>query len=268
MRLCAFRAGDHAGLGRIHGDSILPLRGADVGAAFAGTPPPLPAPLVPLAEAELLAPLHPRTVFGVGHNYREHAAEMGIAAPATPTVFLMPPGAVTGPAGPVPHPPYTERLDYEAELAVVIGRRARGLAPEEALGAVFGYTIADDVSARDRQKDEPQWLRAKGGDGLLPIGPWVVTAEEIPDPQALAIRSFVNGEPRQDSSTALMVHTVADLVSWLSHQLTLMPGDLIATGTPAGVGTAMDPPRYLRPGDVVRIEIDGIGAIEHPVAAT
>ncbi len=168
-------------------------------------------------------------------------------------------------AGPVPRPDYTDRLDYEAELAVVIGTRARGVAPEDALDHVFGYAVMDDVTARDLQHSEPQWVRAKGGDGFGPFGPWVTTTDEVPDPQALRVRSWVNGELRQDANTADMIFSVAVLVSWCSRSFTLEPGDVIATGTPQGVGNGRTPPVFLQPGDTVRIEIDRLGWIEHPV---
>jgi 5-carboxymethyl-2-hydroxymuconate isomerase len=150
---------------------------------------------------------------------------------------------------------------------VVIGRTARDVPAERALGYVFGYAVMDDVSARDRQREEPQWVRAKGADTFAPWGPWITTADEVPDPQALHIRTWVSGELMQDGTTADMVFSVADLIAFISGSFTLEPGDVITTGTPAGVGVARVPPRFLRPGDVVRVEIDGLGAIEHPVVA-
>jgi 5-carboxymethyl-2-hydroxymuconate isomerase len=162
-------------------------------------------------------------------------------------------------------PGYTSELDYEGELAVVIGSEARTVPVDRALEHVFGYAVMDDVSARDRQRAEPQWVRAKGGDTFAPFGPWITTADEVPDPQALRIRTWVNGDLRQDGNTADMVFPVAELVSYCSAQFTLEPGDVITTGTPAGVGMASAPEGYLRPGDRVRIEIDGLGAIEHDV---
>ena len=175
--------------------------------------------------------------------------------------------AVAAPSGPVVRPSYTEELDYEGELAVVIGRTARDVPAARALGHVFGYAVMDDVTARDRQRAEPLWVRAKGGDTFGPFGPWVTTADEVPDPQDLRIRTWVNGDLRQDGTTADMVFGVADLVAYCSAQFTLEPGDVITTGTPAGVGTARTPPSYLSPGDVVRIEVERLGAIEHRVVA-
>jgi acylpyruvate hydrolase len=265
VRLCAFRSGGRPRAGLIRDGSILPLEGEDAGAALAGAPRPTREPLVPLAGAELLAPLRPRTIFGVGHNYHDHAAEMAAEPPPYPRIFLKAPGAIAAPSAPVPAPGYTDELDYEGELAVVIGATARDVPAERALEAVFGYAIMDDVSARDRQRDEPQWLRAKGGDGFAPFGPWITTADEVPDPQDLRIRTWVDGELRQDASTALMVFPVAELVSWLSRHLTLAPGDVIATGTPAGVGAGMRPPRFLVPGSRITVEIERLGEITHVV---
>ena len=162
-------------------------------------------------------------------------------------------------------PGYTRELDYEGELAVVIGRAARDVPEGRALDHVYGYAVLDDVSARDRQREEPQWVRAKGGDTFAPIGPWVTTADEVPDPQALRIRTWVNGELRQDGTTADMVFGVAELIAWCSAAFTLEPGDVIATGTPAGVGAGRTPPAFLAPGDRVRIEIEGLGSIEHEI---
>ena len=160
---------------------------------------------------------------------------------------------------------YTRELDYEGELAVVIGATLRDASLADAQAGVFGYTIVNDVSARDLQQAEPQWTRAKGGDTFAPMGPWIVTADELGDPQRLSVRTWVNGELRQDGHTSQMITPVAELVAWCSANFTLEPGDVIATGTPAGVGRGFDPPRYLEPGDLVRIEIEGIGAMEHGI---
>jgi 5-carboxymethyl-2-hydroxymuconate isomerase len=265
MRLCTYRDGDGTRLGVVAGDLVEPRAATDVAAAIAG---PLPAPAGeprPLAEVELLAPLRPGKLLGIGLNYRDHAAETGAALPAEPLVFAKLPSSVTGPGGPVVHPAYTEELDYEGELAVVIGRRAVRVPAEQALGHVFGYAAMNDVTGRDRQRAEPQWVRAKGGDTFAPFGPWVTTADEVPDPQSLRIRTWVNGEPRQDGSTADMVFSVAELIAWCSASFTLEPGDVITTGTPAGVGVARRPPAFLRPGDRVRVEVEGLGALDHEV---
>ncbi len=169
------------------------------------------------------------------------------------------------PGAQVQRPAATEKLDLECELAVVIGRRASRIGRDEAASVIFGYTIVNDVTMRDLQKEDRQWLRAKGSDGFAPMGPVVVTADELGDPAALRLRSSVNGEPWQDSSTAEMIFDVATVVAFASRTITLEPGDVIATGTPAGVGHYQAPPRYLHDGDVMRCEIEGIGAIENPV---
>ena len=210
----------------------------------------------PLREVTLLAPVpEPRAIYGIGLNYAAHAAETGRDKPEAPMVFTKVPTAAAPPGGPVRCPTVVRRLDYEGELAVVMG----------AGGEVAGYAVADDVSARDLQRREPQWTRAKGADTFCPFGPWVTTADEVSDPEALRLRTWVNGELRQDSSTADLIFGVEALVAFLSETCTLRPGDLILTGTPSGVGMAMDPPRFLEYGDVVRIEIEGLGAIEHPI---
>jgi 2-keto-4-pentenoate hydratase/2-oxohepta-3-ene-1,7-dioic acid hydratase in catechol pathway len=208
-----------------------------------------------LDDVVLMAPHVPRAIFCIGLNYRRHAAETGSEPPAAPIVFLKLPSSVAPPGGPVPRPPVVRRLDYEGELAVVMGRG----------GAVAGYTVADDVSARDLQRREPQWTRAKAADGFCPFGPWVTTADEVPDPQDLRLRTWVNGELRQDASTGDLVFGIDELIAFIGETCTLEPGDLILTGTPDGVGMAMDPPRFLEPGDVVTIEIERLGRIEHPV---
>jgi 2-keto-4-pentenoate hydratase/2-oxohepta-3-ene-1,7-dioic acid hydratase in catechol pathway len=210
-----------------------------------------------LADVTLLAPVpRPRAIFGVGHNYAAHVAEQGATPPERPVIFMKLPTSAAAPFADVRCPPVVRRLDYEGELCVVMG----------ASGAVAGYAIANDVSARDLQKREPQWTRAKGADGFCPYGPWITTADEVPDPERLGLRTWVNGELRQDASTDDLIFGVADVVAFLRETCTLEPGDLILTGTPSGVGAYLDPPRFLQPGDVVRIEIDTLGAIEHRVA--
>ena len=219
-------------------------------------------------SVELRSPLlAPGKIVCVGLNYHDHCREQGIPAPGHPILFAKFANAVTHPGAPVRQPSITDQLDFECELAVVIGRRATRVAPEDALDHVFGYTILNDVTARDLQRADRQWLRAKGSDGFAPIGPVIVTADELADPQRLPIRSSVNGETWQDSTTAEMVFDVAALISFASRSITLEPGDILSTGTPAGVGHYQDPPRYLRPGDVMRCEIEGIGVLENPIVA-
>jgi 2-keto-4-pentenoate hydratase/2-oxohepta-3-ene-1,7-dioic acid hydratase in catechol pathway len=268
VRLCTYLDAEGPRAGLVEDGFVRPLAERDLLTLVRSGAPALAlegAEPVPLGRATLLAPLRPGILIGVGLNYRDHAAETGAALPVEPLLFAKLTNAVAPPGGPVARPPYTEELDYEGELAVVIGRRASRVPIADALAYVFGYAIMDDVTARDRQRAEPQWLRAKGGDGFAPFGPWITTADEVPDPQALAIRTWVNGELRQDGTTRDMVFSVAALVAYCSAQLALQPGDVITTGTPAGVGVGRRPPSFLRPGDRVRIEIDGLGALEHEI---
>jgi len=227
--------------------------------------------------ARLAAPL-PRpqkNVFCVGRNYAEHIAE-GARAQNTridvtevPVFFTKPPTAVIGPDDNVPYwPALSTSIDYEVELAVVIGTRGINIPRERALDHVFGYTILNDITARDLQRRHGgQYFKGKGLDGSCPLGPWVVTADEIPDPQRIGLRLWVNGDKRQDGTTAAMIFDIATLIASLSEGLTLEPGDIIATGTPAGVGYAMSPPRFLTDGDEVICEIDGIGRLANRVCA-
>jgi acylpyruvate hydrolase len=210
----------------------------------------------PLDDVTLLAPVvRPGTIFCVGLNYADHAKEGGSTPPEFPLVFLKPSRASVRPSGPVRCPAVVERLDYEAELVIVMG----------AEGEIAGYAVADDVSARDLQKREPQWSRAKGADTFCPWGPWVTTTDEVPDPRALRISSRVNGELRQDGTTADLIFGPGELVGFLRETFTLEPGDIILTGTPAGVGAYMDPPQFLETGDVVTVEIERLGSIEHAI---
>jgi len=209
----------------------------------------------------------PGKIACIGRNYREHAEEQNVEAPARPLMFSKFATALVAHGEPIVLSPLTAEPDWEAELVVVIGRRCKDVAAHDAMSVVGGYTMMNDVSARDLQRSDGQWTRAKGLDTFAPLGPAVVTADEIPDPHALQVRCFVSGELMQDAGTNLMIHRIPDLISYLSAAFTLEPGDLIATGTPAGVGAFRDPPRFLRPGDTVRIEIPGLGALENPVAA-
>jgi 2-keto-4-pentenoate hydratase/2-oxohepta-3-ene-1,7-dioic acid hydratase in catechol pathway len=202
-----------------------------------------------------------------GMNYRDHAEETGLAVPERPVLFAKWPNALIGPGDPIVLPSLTAQVDYEAELGVVIGRRSRDLEVGDALDAVGGYVCVNDVSARDLQFADGQWTRAKSLDTFCPVGPRIVPATDVPDPQALRIRCLVNGEALQDSSTSNMVFSVAELVAYASRGMTLEPGDLIATGTPAGVGFTRKPPIFLRPGDEVTVEIEGVGELTNPVRA-
>ena len=253
-------------LGAWIGDEILDL-GPDPGRLTDGLAPLANAPRHPTGEARLLAPLRAGKIVCVGRNYRDHVGEKGMAIPERPMLFAKLANAVIGPGQPIVRPPSTAELDLECELGVVIGRRARRTPPEQALDAVFGYTILNDVSARDHQRDDGQWLRAKSSDAFAPMGPCVVTRDELGDGSGLRITSSVNGETWQDSTTDQMIFNVAAIIAFVSANITLEPGDLVATGTPAGVGQHHDPPRFLQPGDVVRCEIEGIGVLENPVTA-
>jgi len=223
-----------------------------------------------LSDVALEAPIrNPQKYLAIGLNYQDHIDEVvarGGKAPEHQIWFNKQVSCITGPFDPIFRPKVSDKMDYEAELAVVIGKRCRHISKEEALTAVGGYMIANDVTARDWQRMTPQWTLGKSFDSHGPIGPWIVTPDEIRDPQALAIRLYVNGELRQKTSTANMLFDIADQISHLSKVMTLEPGDILATGTSSGAGWGMDPPRFLQPGDVVRVEIDGIGHIENTVA--
>ena len=242
--------------------------GAQVRDAGAGFELLAPGPVVgTLDDLHLLAPVpHPGKVIGIGRNYADHARETGAAVPDRPQLFGMWSNAVVGPGAPIRYPAITAALDYEAELVVVIGRTASQVSAAHALDHVLGYTCGNDVSARDLQHGDTQWIRGKALDSFAPIGPWIVTADEIPDPQALHIRGLVNGEVRQDDTTAHMLFGVAELIEFITEAITLEPGDLIFTGTPAGVGHGMEPKGYLAVGDTVQVEVEGIGTLENPVA--
>ena len=209
----------------------------------------------------------PSKIVCVGLNYRDHAEEQGAPLPEAPLLFAKWQNALIGPGEPIVIPPLVTRTDYEAELGVVIGSRIRSVSAENALEAVAGYICVNDVSARDLQFADGQWTRGKSPDTFCPIGPRLVPREEVPDPQSLAIRAILNGETMQDSTTANMVFGVAEIIAYVTQTITLEPGDLIATGTPAGVGAFRDPKVFMKPGDEVTIEIEGIGALTNPVAA-
>ena len=220
-------------------------------------------------SASLVCPIvSPTKVIAIGLNYLDHIRETGVARPSQPVVFAKFPNALSGPRDDVlVSKELTHEADYEIELAVVIGRPCRSVAAPEALRYVFGYAIANDVSPRDLQRTDPQLSWAKSVDGFCPIGPWITTADEVGDPQALAIKSWVNGEMRQSSTSAEMLFSVGELIEHLSRTMTLLPGDVILTGTPHGVGFTMTPPRFLADGDIVRGEIDRLGSIENRISA-
>ena len=282
MKLLRFERGGAPVLGVVRGDQIVPLDAlkADyptmqsiIGAGEAalakiGAFVEAAKETLPLAGARLLAPVErPGKYLAIGMNYRKHIAEaerLGQAAPTQQFWFNKQTTCVVGPFDDI-EPGVTEKLDYEAELCVVIGRPAKGVSEADARSHVFGYMVANDISARDWQTHSPTFTMGKSFDTHGPVGPWIVTADEIADPHALKLRCLVNGEVRQESDTSQMVHNIWQQIAYLSTAFTLESGDLLATGTPSGVGIAMQPPQFLKPGDVVRCEIDGIGAIENRV---
>lgn len=245
--------------GEVRGEDVVAFAGGEsvVDRLASGDRSPAAGASYPLADVTLLAPVPaPRCIFGIGLNYAAHAAETGGQVPEAPIVFMKLPSSVVPPGGPIVCPPVVKRLDYEGELGIVMG----------AGGVIAGYTVGNDVSARDLQRRESQWTRAKGFDTSCPYGPWITTADEVPDPGNLRLRTWVNGELRQDTSTSDLIFGCDALVAFLSETCTLAPGDLILTGTPSGVGAAMDPRVFLQSGDVIRIEIESLGSIEHAVA--
>ncbi|QTN01051.1 FAA hydrolase family protein [Sediminibacillus dalangtanensis] len=215
-------------------------------------------------KLELPVP-NPGKIICIGTNYADHVKEMKSTIPEHPVLFAKFANALIGPEDSIEKSSATEKLDYEVELAVVIGKRAKKVARKEADQYIAGYTIANDISARDLQKRTPQWLQGKTLDRSTPIGPWIVTVDEIQDPGKLGVKSYINGEQRQSSNTSELIFDVPYLVSFLSELMTLEPGDIILTGTPHGVGFAMDPPTFLKAGDRVTMEIEGIGMMENYV---
>ncbi|WP_423489127.1 fumarylacetoacetate hydrolase family protein [Mycobacteroides sp. PCS013] len=209
----------------------------------------------PLADVRLLAPILASKVVAMGKNYAAHAAEMGGAPPESPVIFIKPNTSIIGPGLPIQLPPSASEVHHEGELAIVIGRPCKDVPASRAAEVILGYTIGNDVSARDHQRADGQWTRAKGHDTFCPLGPWIVTDL---DPSDLAIRTEVNGEVRQSSRTSLLLHDVGTIVEWVSAVMTLLPGDVILTGTPEGVGPVVD-------GDTVSVTIEGIGTLSNPV---
>jgi 2,4-didehydro-3-deoxy-L-rhamnonate hydrolase len=258
MQLVSFAGG----FGQVQGDHVQPFGGSLFEVLADPTlvrPQGDPRPLSALA---LLAPVPaPGKIICIGLNYRDHAAETGKAVPSEPVMFAKYANSLVGDHAVVDIPTIAEDVDWEAELAVVIGRGGRDISQAEALDHVAGYTCANDLSARVLQRRVSQWTRGKAIDGFLPMGPSLVTADELPDPQDLAIGCTVNGEVMQQGTTAEMVFGVAELITEISRTMTLDPGDVIITGTPHGVGIGMDPPRFLHDGDEVVVTIEGIGSL-------
>ena len=251
MKIARFSTGGDPRFGIVDDDEIVVLRGDPMFSGFDTT-----EERIPLADVKLLAPVIPRSkVVAVGRNYREHAAELGNEAPAEPLLFLKPNTSVIGPGDTIVRPRQSSRVDFEGELAIVIGSIAKNVPEADAASVVFGYTVANDVTARDLQEKDGQWARAKGFDTFCPLGPVIETEFEVANQ---AIETRVNGEVRQSGRLDEMVHSVASVIAYASAVFTLLPGDVILTGTPAGVGPIMA-------GDTVEVTVEGIGTLSNPV---
>ncbi len=275
MRLVTFSAGGRPQPGVVAHQKVVELpypdlvafledgdRARQVAQNLAANPPS--AAMHPLSAVRLLAPLpKPPKFICIGLNYRDHAIESGLAIPATPTVFAKYSNAVIGPGDTIQIPKVSQEVDYEAELAFVIGRRGKDVAPAQWKDCVFGYTIVNDVSARDFQRATSQWVIGKTFDTFAPMGPELVSADEIPDPHNLRISCEVNGRVLQDSSTSQLIFRIPELVAYLSQVMTLEPGDIVSTGTPPGVGFARKPPIFLQPGDEVVVKVEGLGELRN-----
>ncbi|HEY2716855.1 MAG TPA: fumarylacetoacetate hydrolase family protein [Solirubrobacterales bacterium] len=270
MRLANFERDGEVRAGRVEGDSIAPLAAPPIDAGL-DLEALLAAPAeaaIPLTDVRLLAPvLRPGKVLCLGLNYHGHVTESKRELPTYPVLFAKFADSIIGPADEIVAPPESEQIDYEAELVVVIGRRARRVSAAEALGVVAGYSIANDVTMRDYQYKSHQWLQGKTWPRSTPVGPWLVTGEEIDDAASLGISLALNGEEMQSSNTERMIYGVAETISLLSQFTELSPGDLVLMGTPGGVGYRRDPQVFLEPGDRVEVRIEGIGSIENRVIA-
>lgn len=280
MRLMSFERGGAASFGIVAGDGVV-----DLGARLPQTPDlkalladptglasaqrfAAAGPDFPLADIAFLPPIpNPDRIIGIGVNYRDHAAEFGNPLPTHPLVFIRWPSSVVGHLRPLVRPRVSERFDYEGELAIIIGRRARHVSPEHALHHVAGYSCFQDGSIRDWQRHTTQFSAGKNFPATGALGPWLVTADEIPDPQRLSVRTTLSGVSVQDGTTADMIFNVPALIAYLSTFTELSPGDVIATGTPKGVGDGRKPPLYLKPGDTIEVTIGGIGTLRNPVTA-
>jgi 2-keto-4-pentenoate hydratase/2-oxohepta-3-ene-1,7-dioic acid hydratase in catechol pathway len=252
MRLVRFALGDRKSYGILEGEEIFPVRETP----FSETSKT--GEHFPLSDVNLLAPCEPSKIIALALNYQDHAAEFGRQVPEEPLIFLKPSTSVIGPETDIIYPQMSRRVDYEAELAVIIAQTAHRVVEEKALEYVLGYTCFNDITARDLQKKDGLFTRAKGFDTFAPMGPWIETGTD--DPDNLIVEAFLNGEQRQHSSTNNMVFGVRRLISFISHVMTLLPGDVIATGTPAGVGP-------MRPGDVVEVRVENIGTLRNRVVA-
>ena len=268
MRLVTFQVevGSTPKAGVISGNQVIGLGKDMLSVIAAGTLPAITGPAYDLAAVKLLAPIpRPPKFICVGMNYRDHAREAGVDIPSIPTIFSKFSNVVIGPGAPIVLPKNSTRPDYEAEFAFVIGPGGRHIPAARAMDQVFGYTIVNDVSARDHQTTTSQWLISKSFDTFAPMGPWIVTRDEIADPHALDLTLEIGGQILQHSNTRELVFGIPALIEYISSVVTLEPGDIVATGTPAGVGFARKPPRYLQPGDEVVIRIQDIGELRNPV---
>jgi 2-keto-4-pentenoate hydratase/2-oxohepta-3-ene-1,7-dioic acid hydratase in catechol pathway len=265
VRVARFRAGGSIHTGIVLGDEIAEVQGDLLSVVMTG-PGVESGPSHPLDAVELLAPIaRPPKFLAIGLNYADHMAESGAEAPSFPVFFNKQSTCVIGAGAGIHKPRVSDQIDYEGELGVVIGRRCRHVPAARASEVIAGYTVVNDVTARDWQFRSPTWTLGKSFDTHGPIGPWIVTRDDVPDPHSLHIRTWVNDDLRQDASTAEMIFDCFEQVETLSTAFTLEPGDVISTGTPAGVGVFRQPPTFLAVGDVVRIEIEGIGTLENPV---
>lgn len=282
MKLASFTTGGATEIGIIAANGVFPLSrvapglGTDMAALIARWPKAgaevraiaarcdtVKGEILPLSAVHLLAPVpRPGKILAIGLNYRDHIAEANLGVPDQQVWFCKQPTAANGPYDPIPLPKVSQSVDYEAELVTVIGAGGRAICRDDAPAAVFGYCCGNDVSVRDWQTATSQWMLGKSFDGHAPFGPWIVTADEVPDPHALAITCRVNGEVRQNSNTRHLVFNVWDQIAHVSQVMTLEPGDVIFTGTPGGVGLGFKPPRYLKADDVVRVEIERLGHLE------
>ena len=250
MKIIRYSYQDKSGYGILEEDTVQPLSAPPYGGLEKT------GKRLPMAAVKLLAPCEPTKIVALGLNYRDHAEEMRLALPPEPLIFMKPSTSVIGPGEAIVYPRQSQRVDYEAELAVVIGRRAYKISETEAGDYIMGYTCCNDVTARDLQKKDGQFTRSKSFDTFAPLGPWIETA--LANPGNITVEAFVNGQRRQHSHTSDLIFGVATLVSFISHIMTLLPGDVISTGTPSGVGP-------LQPGDIVEIRLENIGSLINPV---
>jgi 2-keto-4-pentenoate hydratase/2-oxohepta-3-ene-1,7-dioic acid hydratase in catechol pathway len=250
MKIIRYFYQDHTSYGILEGEALQPL----LAPPYEGLH--TTEQHIPLASVRLLAPCEPSKIVALGLNYRDHAQEMRMALPDEPLIFLKPSTSVIGPEEAIVYPPQSHRVDYEAELAVVIGRRASRVSEAEAENSILGYTCCNDVTARDLQKKDGQFTRSKSFDTFAPLGPWIET--DLPDPGNITVEAYLNGQRRQQSHTGNLIFPVPVVVSFISHIMTLLPGDVISTGTPAGIGP-------MQAGDVVEIRLSGIGSLRNPV---